>query len=188
VGAWSSTARTSFAWIQTGFTLLRTRHGDISHRPAGPTFHASGISRYGRRAVTHPGPVEPAGHTHRSGCHQLFPHPSCQTDACSNDRLWVGYGTRKGVPRSPTKTASTNEDRAVRATAAPRFYGLRHDKPGETSTRPSFAMSASIVVISTTCVERVGRGRNVGPLLCGEASVESGHHRGGDGPCASPSF
>ena len=29
---------------------------------------------------------------------------------------------------------------------------------------------------------KVGRGRKVGLLLCGEASVESGRHRGGAGP------
>jgi hypothetical protein len=54
----------------------------------GPTFHASGISRYGRRAVTHPGPVDPFGHTHRKGVTN-FPAPEL-SDGRMQERPFVG--------------------------------------------------------------------------------------------------
>jgi hypothetical protein len=49
----------------------------------------------------------------------------------------------------------------------------------------SFAICQRQQLLSP-CAERVGRGRKVGLLLCGEASVESGRHRGGAGPLREP--
>jgi hypothetical protein len=54
----------------------------------GPTFQARGISRYGRRAVTYPGPVDPFGHPHRRGFTN-FPAPEL-SDGPVQERPFVG--------------------------------------------------------------------------------------------------
>jgi hypothetical protein len=56
----------------------------------------------------------------------------------------------------------------------------------DTSAPPSFAdLSASMVVITTTCADRSGEGARSGYCYAG-GSVESGRHRGGDGPLREP--
>jgi len=93
--------------------------------------------------------------------------------------------TRDGMVReTPPKRRQRAKDPAVRATAAPCFCGLRHDQPGEPRRLPH-----SPFVSGNSRYHRalkVGRGRKVGLLLCGEASVESGRHRGGAGPLREP--
>jgi hypothetical protein len=55
-----------------------------------------------------------------------------------------------------------------------------------TSAPPSFAdLSASMVVVTTTCADRSGEGQGRANATRG-ASVESGRHRGGDGPLCEP--
>jgi SAM-dependent methyltransferase len=59
------------------------------------------------------------------------------------------WNTRDGMVReTPPKRRQRAKDRAVRATAAPRFCGLRHDQPGEPRRLLIRHLSAATVVIT----------------------------------------
>ena len=75
----------------------------------------------------------------------------------------------------------------MRATAAPRFCGLRHDQPRDLGASLIRHLSASIVVVTTTCAERSGEGARSGYCYAGRRPSSQVDTVVATGPCASPS-